>query len=350
MSLEFATIVTRSYLPYARALARSLKDVGHVEPLNILVIDGKQNGLPEISGENIRYHVPESLNIPAYADMCIYYKAFELCNALKPFLVSYLFKEIKSTEIIYLDSDIYVVGPFEADRPNKTCLSLTPHHLAPPPLELPYLSEVETVDLGFLNGGYARWYPSGRTEEILAWMQSRFTRYAFADRRRGMFVDQKLLPLLLSYFPGDVMISSDPGLNIAFWNAHERPVRHEGGRYFVYVQPVVFFHLSGYRRERPQAPCAYLPDQSNRHILQQSPWLESLLAGYRQLLDQFQEEEVADYPHTHYRGIRLTPDLRYHYFLNHSLKPLDRSVLRIRLFEFLKRVKRRFFPYRSRAS
>lgn len=349
VSRSFATIVTSSHLPYAQVLAASLQAAGNAETLHVLVIDGKENGLPMPTDQAVRYLLPDDIRIPGYRDMCVYFNAFELCNALKPFLVGHLMETGNEEEVIYLDSDIYVVGSFDRLETGGCALALTPHHLVPPPLDLPYLSEAEIADLGFLNGGFACWRRSGSCLEILKWMQTRFPRYAFADRRRGLFVDQKLLPLLQAYFPEKVSVLRDTGLNIAFWNAHERPVSRAGGRYVVGDRPVTFFHMSGYKLDRPLAPCAYLPETSNRHILRKSPWLADVIEEYgRQLGRSAAPERTPVYPHDRYQGMKLTADLRRHYYEHRKLDPWDVNVLRLRLIEVLKQVKRLLFPFRPK--
>src|SRR5260370_25269146 len=108
--------------------------------------------------------------------------------------------------------------------------------------------------MGCLNGGFAAWRRGQQAEKILDWMCTRFPIHGFCDRRAGMFVDQKLLPLVLQYFSEEVEVLFDPGLNVAFWNAHERNVERKGSGYQGKWREVAFFHMTEVRPAKPAYP------------------------------------------------------------------------------------------------
>jgi len=335
----FCTIVTRSHLPYARALAESLRTSGNPEKLLVLVADADR------ANEAIEGCTPLTLAElnPAPPDaMTVYYDGFELCNALKPFLIAHALRT-GAQQVIYLDADILCVGPFARIWSGPpSALQLTPHHLQPPSLALSYIRESEVADMGFLNGGFARWQAGAATDAILGWMMERFPVQGFCDRSHGMFVDQKLLPLLLAYFPADVAILRDPGLNVAFWNLHERAVSLLNGVPMVAGSPVLFFHMSGYRLAEPEAACAYLPKATNQSILKDAPWFRTVLGQYRELLLRHGADQPSPgYGHAHHNGLTLTPALRRHYFQTRTLSSTAPAVLRIRFIDGLKTIKRR---------
>jgi hypothetical protein len=274
-------------------------------------------------------------------EMRYYFDAFELCNSLKPFVVTTLFAR-GATKVVYLDSDIYVVGSFDPvwSALDSTSVLLTPHQLTPPPLDLRHTNEIEVVDQGIFNGGFLAFRKGAAAEAALGWMRSRFPRYGFNDRRRGMFVDQKLLPFLPAYFPDDVRVWRDPCVNIAFWNSHERPVAHREGGWHIQNHPVVFFHLSGYRPARPDEPCTYLPPAANQHILDVAPWFGRVLADYSALFASIPDTSTADYGFACHKGWRLTPGLRRILFCSGRLTLTDSAVLRVLLTDRLRLMKR----------
>jgi hypothetical protein len=336
---RFCTIVTRSHLPYARALAESLQASGNSEPLLVLIAD-TQHASDRIAG-SITLGLADLDPAPPQ-DMTVYFDGFELCNALKPFLVAHALRE-GAGQVIYLDADLLCVGSFQrvwaAAGP---ALQLTPHHLTPPGLERSYTKESDVADMGFLNGGFARWQAGPAADAILRWMQQRFPVQGFCDRPNGMFVDQKLLPLLLGYFPGEVGILRDPGLNVAFWNVHERAIVQRGDRYYTGAAEVVFFHLSGYRLNQPTDVCAYLPAATNRAILADAPWFPSVLSRYRELLTRHGAGAPPPaYGFARHETLKLSPALRRHFFRTHSLGTHDPAVLRIRFLDFLRHCRRR---------
>lgn len=335
----FCTIVTRSHLPYARALAESLRTGGNGEQLLVLVADS--DGADDAIEGCIRLSLAE-LNPAPPAGMTVYFDGFELCNALKPFLVAHALRT-GAQQVIYLDADIFCTGSFARIWSGPpAALQLTPHHLQPPSPALSYIRESEVADMGFLNGGFARWQAGAATDAILGWMMERFPVQGFCDRSHGMFVDQKLLPLLLAYFPDDVAILRDPGLNVAFWNLHERAVAVVNGVPMTAGSPVVFFHMSGFRLSEPEAACAYLPKATNQAILAAAPWFRQVLAQYRALLLRHgADQPVPGYGHARHNGLTLTPALRRHYFQTRTLSPTAPAVLRIRFIDGMKALKRR---------
>lgn len=337
----FCTIVTPSHLPYAWVLGNSLRAAGNHEPLYVLLVGGDRPSAPApVAGCTVL--TIDDLS-PAYPPLMRYYfSAFELCNALKPFLVSHLFDGLGCDRVVYLDSDLFITASFERvwRKLDGASLLLTPHHFNPPPIDAGYTNEVDVVDLGFLNGGFAAWRNSEPTRRMLAWMRERFPIYGFY-RHLGMAADQKLMPLLLSYFPDDVRIWRDPGLNVAYWNAHERAVVEKAGRWFCDEQPVLFFHLSGYQPAHPALPCAYVSAEANQRLLRNAPWLTRVIADYgARLSSAFAGYSPRPYAYTHYNGVKLNPAYRRLLFRTGRLDRLSRSFWSIWITVHLRMIKR----------
>jgi hypothetical protein len=243
-----------------------------------------------------------------------------------------------------LDTDIFSVGSFGPAWKvlQQAPVVLTPHNLKPPVLELGYTTEIAVVDQGIYNGGFSAWQAGDEAGKVLSWMCSRFPVYGFNRRSQGMFVDQKLLPLLPVYFPQAVLIWRDPAVNIAFWNVQERDVEVTGTEYRIDGRPVVFFHMSGYRQEVPHKACSYLGQDANRRILQTAPWFRGVMERYDRLLKEAKTETTADaYKYDRFRGIRLSPDLRTLLFQkNGNVNWCDPKMLWILLKDHLRLIKR----------
>lgn len=339
----FCTVVTRSHLPQAVALAASLVAAGNREPLHVLVADAERATQPPAPPGTSLVGFDE---LPAGLPPLIrhYFDAFELANALKPWLVAHLFARGASA-VIYLDTDLLVTGSFDPiwNGFGEASVLLTPHLLAPPRLDQRWINEADVADMGYLNGGFSAWRRGAAADRMLAWLGSRLPVYGFCDRAHGMFVDQKLLPLLQQYFPAEVRVLREPELNVAFWNAHERLVeRDAAGRWHIAGQPVIFFHLSGYRLSQPGLPCSYLPRDTNAAILQASPWLGAVLAAYHEHLARHCTDiAAAPYTFATYQGVKLTPDLRRLLFATGHLDRGSRAYRRIVLRDALKTWKRR---------
>ncbi len=307
---HFATVVTASYRPQALALAESLRRHNPDAILHVLVVDSFAFPNPE-PPIGIRWLPLDALGSVVPAAAPLYFDAFELCNALKPFLVRKLFLE-GAGQVIYLDSDILATGSFGPiwARLASHSLILTPHMTRPPGPHIRDDEELGVADLGVYNGGFSAWRDTVPSRAMLDWLCDKLPRLGFCNPSRRMFVDQKLLVLLPVYFPDEVGIDHDPALNIAYWNAHERDVRKKDGHWWVGESPVVFFHLSGFRIERPDLPCAYQTAETNARWLQGSPWFARLLAEYAALVRPYLPSGATGYGFSSHRGVRLSPRLR----------------------------------------
>jgi hypothetical protein len=343
------TIVTRSYLSFALALAESLRRSGNHEKLFILLAD-RESGEKSADGETIQTIglgnlVPTIPLLPRY-----YFTAFELCSVLKPYLITYLFQQ-GAREVIYLDSDIMVVGSLAGvwEKLAGATLSLSPHHLIPPPMNLSYTSDLAVSNMGILNSGFYAMRNTPTAREMLAWLRERLLIYGFCTGEKGMFGDQKMLPQLLQYYPTEVQILRDPGLNVAWWNAHERKVRKEGGRYVTESgDPVVFFHMSGYLASEPDLVCSYLPRSTSLEILERAPWLRQVMKDHHALLATHGMGKSHPFAFASFNGMLLTPGLRRILFRKGALSSTDSEVWKVRLLDCLRTIKRKLFPYRQR--
>lgn len=340
----FCTVVSISHLRAAYALAISLQVSGNSESLHILVIDATTTDLPASRyGEVL--HALDELTGRLPALMPFYYDAFELCNSLKPFFVSELLAS-GIAEVIYLDSDIYVVSSFQPAWAalQSTSLLMTPHQLEPPPLQQGHLNEKDIVDMGIYNGGFSAWKNNEKTQRILGWMCERFPVYAFNRRSRGMFVDQKLLPLIPVYFPDDVTIWREPRLNVAYWNSHERQIAFSKGRFLLDGEPIMFFHLSGFRIYRPDVVCVYLSSDANTSILATAPWLRRVLSMYTELVLSIRDPlRAQEYSFSRFKSFTLTPRLREILFARGDLSLRQPAVWRALIADHLRMLKRRLF-------
>ena len=337
----FCTVATWSHLRMARILAASLQQAGNLEILHVLIPDAEKNEVPP-DEEGITYHGLDEVRGDFPELMPYYYDEFELCNGLRPFFLSLLFRQ-GHRQVVYLDSDIYVTASFEPiwKEVQPYSLLITPHQLNPPALNLSYTNEIAVVDQGVYNSGFSAWNLGTETEQILRWMCERFPLYVFVNRKRFMFGDQKLYPLIENYFPDRVKIFRQPWLNIAFWNSHERNVEVKGGSFRCGGEPALFFHLSGYRRSHPDLICNYFSRQMNEEILRAAPWFREVLFRYTEIFDAIPATPGRSYRFNRLRGMRLNPDLRWRLFEKGSLRWGDPFVLRSLFWHGLKRIKRR---------
>jgi hypothetical protein len=74
----------------------------------------------------------------------------------------------------------------------------------------------------------------------------------YVDRLDGLFTDQKWMNLVPCFHDKGVLVSRNPGYNLAHWNMHARELRSIQGEYLVDGYPLVFFHFSGFDPHHPE--------------------------------------------------------------------------------------------------
>ena len=200
----------------------------------------------------------------------------ELATAAKPALLAHLLED--GGTATYLDPDIKVYAPLgdALTAAAEAGIALTPHCLHPVPRDGLETSErtirlAGTFNLGFVSVGQ-------RARPFLRWWHERLRHEAVVDVADGLFTDQRWVDWVPSLFEHTVL--RDPGLNVAYWNAHERDVRRdEDGRLLAGPGPLRFFHFSGYDPATPEHLSRYaLPRPRVR--LADSPVLADVCADY----------------------------------------------------------------------
>jgi len=275
--MRTCTIVTRSYVPFARVLATSFLNKHPSGTLTALVFDAE---VGEIEGEPFEVWTPDDLRLSPseFRRMAMIYNALEFSTALKPFLLERLL-DGSDQPVTYFDADIQVFAPLgDIDhRARDSEIVLTPHLLSPITRDGQLPSEASILKAGVYNLGFLA---LGRNHAMLPWWQDRLRRHCLADSDDESFVDQRWI----DFVPGlwDHWILRDAGCNVAYWNVDQRTVAHDGAGYTVDGHALRFFHFSGYSPDRPDELSRY----QTRTTLRDHPTLARLCDDYgRRLLD-----------------------------------------------------------------
>ena len=126
----------------------------------------------------------------------------------------------------------------------------------------------------------------------------------FYDPHNGMYVDQKILPLLAQLFSSQVGCTRHPGYNVADWNLHEREITRVDNRYLISGQPAIFFHLSGFRAEDPNTFSRYGSWNFNR-----LPVLKDIVGEYLSYIPSGLMAKRSDYLYDYIGSYRLSSEL-----------------------------------------
>lgn len=277
------TICSINYLAQAKSLGDSLLTynpeytflIGLVDRLDESVIEKEK--LPPY--ELIELH---QIGIDNLDDLCEKYNITELNTAVKPFFLAYVYSHFPEAEIVhYFDPDIIIYQPLTAIEQGlaKNSLFLTPHIISPFPDENEP-EERSLLNTGLYNLGFIGTKRSETTHTFLSWWQERLRDHCYIDLAKGMFVDQLWVNFAPLYYD-DVFVSKDLGLNMAYWNLHERRITNDNEPYLINEKfSLIFFHFSGYSPDKPTQISKY----QNRYTFQEKGDVASIFDYYAQTL------------------------------------------------------------------
>lgn len=274
------TICSNNYLAHALTLAESVRVHAPDWKFFIGLVDRWQELPGIVIPPGVEVLPVDRIGLTGLEDMARRYNIIELCTAVKPSYFRHLFAEhTHLRQVHYLDPDTRLyAAPTPLSAPlDEADVQLTLHHFTPMPLDGRSPDEALALNHGIFNLGYLGLRRGETTRALLAWWEERMFEHCRIDLREGYFVDQLWFNYVPHYF-ANVAVSRHPGVNIAYWNLHERTVTQEctvrfAGREF----PLVLFHFSGFAPQRPDR----LTRMDVRQSPDEQPALRSLLADYR---------------------------------------------------------------------
>lgn len=259
-SVALFTIVTKSYLAYAKALACRVKEFHPTAVFTIFVVDPEGMDRAANGVEAAVQPAADLFDDQTFRLMTGYYTADELCNACKPWAHAALLRKDSVTSTLYLDADIFVTGslaPLLEDLRGK-CILLTPHVIKPLVDGINEDLERSFLNGGIFNGGCLALSRSDHTGVFLEWWKYRL-RFQCLRFVPGLCVDQSWLNFVPALFPSDVVaVCRRPGVNVGHWNLHERKLTFgQPGVFMADGDPVVFVHFSGWDWRNPEVVSKY---------------------------------------------------------------------------------------------
>ena len=299
LSRAACTIVSPNYLPFARTLAASFAAQHPGDRFFVLVVADLHDPAPFATDPHFMPVMLGEIGLRDLRAEAMKYDILELNTNVKPAFMKHLMDRYGVDALVYLDPDIFVYAPltpvYETLEAGATAV-LTPHMTTPvfdgkSPAEQDLLYN-GTYNLGFIGVGNT---PEGR--RLLDWWEHRCLALGFSEGRTGLFVDQKWINLAPGLFDR-VVISRDAGLNMAYWNLHERTLGREDDRWQVQSPvsgrvPLRFFHFSGVE----PADAASLSRHTNRYTLRSRPDLGELFAAYKRAVQANHRPEAEALPY-----------------------------------------------------
>ena len=245
------TVCNVAYLYKALSLAESYYN--HVgEKINIFLFD-KQRDLGDIS-EIANIFWIEDLNIENLQQLAFKYDIIEFSTSLKPFLTMHLLKSHE--KVIFFDPDTFLFDNIDSiiNLLDTEEIVVTPHYITPQQrgTELSQ-SDTAMMRFGSFNLGFFAIRKSEESLRFLKWWDERCQDLCYLETQFGIATDQKWVSIAPCFFPS-LHISFDLGLNVAFWNLHERKVTaSERENRFTINQKfdLIFFHFSSFNEKEP---------------------------------------------------------------------------------------------------
>ncbi len=335
------TVITKNYLARARALAKSVKRHNPGLEMAVLLADGV-DGCFDPEKEPFRLVRLEELpDQETIRKMTFYYSQIEICCALRPFFHEYI-RSLGYERWIFMDCDTLVFSSFDPvfrELENASIL-LTPHLNAP-------CEDEKTADLmerpilrgGVYNAGFLGIRNSETSAAFLKWWKTRLIKYAFLRPENGQFMDQLWLGLAPIFFQG-VKVLTHSGVNMVFWNLHERGLEEKDGRFTAGDgSPLVLYHFSGWDPDFPEKLTKYLDPED----MPRNKAVTNILKAYSRELFESGQEQTKNFPYSFAvfeNGRPVFPDMRMKYFtmLSENRWPGGSPFSRHELFETQKPV------------
>lgn len=301
------TICALNYLGRALVLRKSFLAFHADCDFYVLLVERKVLAVEERNpGVSILW--AEDLGIPRFFDVALKFDIVELSTNVKPTVLRRLLERYDS--VIYIDPDIqvyaYMAPVFEALASHSVVV--TPHALTPV-LDGKTPADDTFSRMGAFNLGFVGVRRCDEAFAFLDWWSERCLKLGFYEPQSGLAVDQKWVDLAPCYFP-NLMILRDLGVNVAFWNLHERVLSQRDGAWVVNgTSPLYFFHFSSFSDDEPHA----IAHKQSRFAAGSRPDLHPLLDAYASLLGQAGHDAYAQRPYSFdyfEDGAYVTPTLR----------------------------------------
>lgn len=282
------TICSINYMPKALVLFESyrLHHPGH--PFYIVVVDRK---IPDFTLDRTELTLiwAEDLPIKDFLQYAFTFDIIELNTNVKPTVLKLLLAEYDT--VLYLDPDIQILSPLDVvfKALDNASVVVTPHSNNPV-LDGKKPDDLEFLRFGAFNLGFIGVSRCQEANDFLDWWSERCLKYGFYEPQLGLAVDQKWVNLALSYFPG-LTVLRDAGLNVAFWNLHERHLSLENGKGMVNgTVPLKFIHFSSFDSSAP----GNIAQKQNRFLPGSRPDFEPFAREYAKKLLAVDSSKFAD--------------------------------------------------------
>ncbi len=243
---SYCTFFDQAYLPQGLALWRSLRRHEPDAVLWVLALDETTEAvLRALAGPGLRLMTLAELLAadPELAAVQAGRPRREFVFTLKAGLCRQLLRQHPGDGvIIYLDADIYFLGD-----PGAIPRELGAHSVLIVPHRFPAWNDVSAY-YGKFNAGIIAFRADGPGLDCLGRWREECLASCGMTAGGGSYGDQKYLDAWPGKYGGAVVISANPGLNLAPWNWLRHRCRVTAAGVTVDGEPLVAFHFARFRR------------------------------------------------------------------------------------------------------
>jgi hypothetical protein len=250
--IQFFTVVTTNYLPFAVSLLDSVKKYHPEYEVCICLADYIEPATIASDSLMSKYPILQLHEIGAeeFDFITTTYNAMQLANCSKILFAEYLLNRSNTEQVIFGDSDMLFFNRLPDNLLVTSDIVLTPHFSSPPPIEMKR-QELEVLNAGLINGGFFMLKKSEQTSKFIQWLRERSVKDCIYDFKSGHYGEQLWLNFVPLYFK-NVLVTPQFGLNVAYWNLHERIISEKNGSFLVNgTTQLSFFHFSGWDYSNP---------------------------------------------------------------------------------------------------
>lgn len=283
-------MATVSYLHHVVVLFDSARRVHSELALTVLVADcsaAEVGIIQHALGEDVDVLCSADLSYDFVEQMRRYYSALEFCSALKILGLAHVLKTEPSC--LFLDPDTWILDKLDRSVLDVTGeIVLSCHSFTPFPRDSERPDDLELCLTGHINGGVVFVRGRGGKNPALEWLVEKTRRLWFVAPSSGMYADQQWLSAVPYFFRERSCLIVDRGVNVAYWNLHERPLEKRVSDGAVSLKgggSLKLFHFSGF-----VSPAGgRLTEHSNRRFDSQTESLvEELVESYENELSKAQ--------------------------------------------------------------
>lgn len=249
--MRLLTVATVSYLHQAEVMINSARLVHPELRPTIIVADCTSQGLPAVKEafvSDVDLLCPDDLGFEFIERMREYYSVLEFCSALKVLGSAYVLRSEDSC--LFLDPDMVILDTLSDTVLNQEGeVVISCHTFSPYPEDGAYPNNLEIFAAGMINGGVLLTRNGPEGNYALDWLVEKTRCHWFVSPNQGMYADQQWLSGLPFLFKEKTIIINDKGVNVAYWNLHERPLRCDPSSGVVSLEsgePLRLMHFSGF--------------------------------------------------------------------------------------------------------